>query len=267
MLRIGLTGNSGAGKTIISKIIADKGIPVYDVDARCRWLTENDRGLRGAIVDLFGIRSYLNNGKYNADYMRNIVFNDPKQKTVLEGQVGHYMMKDYEQWVEDRNKENHLFLLVDCAYFYELEIEFMVDIMIGIKAPLHVRRDRIVKRDGITLEQAMLRMKNQWKQSLKMNKCDFVFDAGSKLINPKKLNDLLYKIQVFCIRYNSMYNRMKKLVATGIAYGVGVGESRHEYTNIPLKNGGFYLEQSPAKPDIEQVTGVIKEFFEDNCIL
>lgn len=280
MLRVGVTGNSGAGKSVISKMIADKGIPLYDVDVKCKELIHSCPGLRAAIIDFFGASAYFEDGSYNSKYVANIVFNDPEQKKILESEVGRYMMKDYQDWVEQIDKTRSCeFLLVDCAYFYELEIEHMVDIMVGVKAPLPIRIERIMKRDGITVEQVNDRLKNQMDQEEKMANCHFVFDAGDEFINTKKLNELLVPLSVFGHKFGSTERRLKKLVATGIAYGMGVG-STMDRTEIPVElmvSPGWELMDKVSKAksirseqqmekEKQLVMSTIDKFFKDNAI-
>lgn len=263
-----MTGGSGCGKTVISKIIADKGVPLYDVDVRCKDLIRNNRGLRGAIVDLFGARAYFENGDYNSKLMAGIVFNDPQQKKVLEHEVGRYMMRDYEEWVIECHKQSHPFLLVDCAYFYELEIENMVDVMVGVDAPLPIRIERLMKRDNLSADKINERLKNQMDQAEKMSNCHFVFDAGDEVIDAKALNLLLVQLSVFGQKINNLESRYRNLVAKAVAYGMGVGENKefsgkHVWNNVTMRAGKFVIDKPETKPDLQQINDAISHFFEE----
>ena len=279
-LRIGITGNSGSGKSVVSKMIADMGIPLYDVDARCKDLIRNDLGLRGAIIDLFGVRAYLQNGDYNSKFMANIVFNDKQQKATLEHEVGKYMMKDYDLWLRECKKKSHVFVIVDCAYFYELEIEHMVDIMVGVTAPLAIRMERIMKRDNITAEQVNDRLKNQMDQDTKMSNCHFVLDAGGESIDAKALNTLLVQLSVFGAKYNNLESRYRNLLARGIAYGMGVGSTMSSGYEMPIDLGelsgwtsnhnvyaGKFKSADTEQVEIKKINETIQRFFEDNDIV
>ena len=86
MIKVGLTGGIGSGKSTVAKIFLKLGFPVYNSDKRARWLMNNDSILKNNIASIFGENSYIN-GVLNTDFISNIVFSDPEKIVQLNSLV------------------------------------------------------------------------------------------------------------------------------------------------------------------------------------
>ena len=106
-------------------------------------------------------------------------------------------MEDYTNWILLKKKEGNLLCFVNCAYFYELNIDYMVDMMIGVHCLDTIRIERIIKRDNISYDDVLLRFNNQMDQELKMEKCHFVYDNSTLEIDEKKLDKIYFQITKF----------------------------------------------------------------------
>lgn len=170
MLKVGLTGGIGSGKSTVASIFNVLGIPVYSADdAAKRLMTENEE-LKNNIIRSFGDKSYIN-GELNRKYLSAQVFNDSKKIELLNSFVHPATIKDAKQWME---KQNALYVIKEAALIFESGFNQFLDYVIGVKSPLSLRIERTMKRDNVTSDQVKARMKLQIEEEKKMNLCDFI---------------------------------------------------------------------------------------------
>ena len=196
MIRIGITGGIGTGKTTVSKAFGDhfEDVPLYLMDDRNKYVIDNDNELREKLIKQFGQNVFLPDGSYNRKFVANIVFNDKAELDLLSSNIGKHLKRDYEQFCEANS--NAPYIIVESAYFYEYKIDDWVDFMIGVDATYPVRVSRAQTRDNATYQEIVARMKNQMEHTEKMTLCDFVIDNNERydVVYIYKLNDLFRKI-------------------------------------------------------------------------
>lgn len=170
MLKVGLTGGIGSGKSTVASIFNVLGIPVYSADdAAKRLMTENEE-LKNNIIRSFGDKSYIN-GELNRKYLSAQVFNDSKKIELLNSFVHPATIKDARQWME---KQNAPYVIKEAALIFESGFHQFLDYVIGVKSPLYLRVERTMKRDNVTSDQVKARMKMQIDEEEKMGLCDFI---------------------------------------------------------------------------------------------
>ena len=170
---IGVTGGIGSGKTTLIKYIAAKQFPVYIADDAGRRVMEKTHVI-SKINDLFNGEVLLSNGLLNRSKIGAIVFND---KTLLEklNEIVHPEVSlDFEQFVEV-NKHKKL-IFKETAILFESGSYKDCDATILITAPVDIRIDRVVKRDGITIEEVIARMKNQLSDEEKAKLATYIVE-------------------------------------------------------------------------------------------
>lgn len=170
VLRIGLTGGIGSGKTTVAKIFETLGVPVYYADDEAKRLMNADPALKAAITKHFGEKSYNEQG-LDRSYIASVVFNDKKKLELLNSLTHPATIRDAEEWMK---KQNVPYIIKEAALLFESGANKSVDKVIGVSAPLQLRIKRIVKRDGMTEEEASKRMKRQMNEEEKMKLCDWV---------------------------------------------------------------------------------------------
>ena len=170
MLRIGLTGGIGSGKSVVAKVFETLGIPVYYADDAARKLMNSDKELKAAIIKNFGTGSYTN-GELDRKYMADIVFNDKEKLDLLNSLTHPATIRDAEEWI---NKQSSAYIIKEAALLFESGADKHLDYVIGIDAPLKLRIKRVMARDGTSKEEIMKRINRQMDEKKKMKRCDFV---------------------------------------------------------------------------------------------
>lgn len=176
MLRIGLTGGIGSGKTTVAQIFGVLGIPVYSSDDAAKRLMNEDEDLKKKIIESFGKESYQN-GELNRKYVANEAFSDPKKIKLLNSMVHPATIKDASAWME---KQNAPYVIKEAALIFESGSDQFLDYVIGVKSPLNLRIERTMKRNNVTAEEVASRMKLQMDEVEKMNRCDFIIVNDEK---------------------------------------------------------------------------------------
>ena len=170
MLKIGLTGGIGSGKSTVAGIFNVLGIPVFDADAAAKSIMENNLELRTAIVQEFGEASFAN-GTLNRKYLADIVFTDSFRLDTLNALVHPFTIAAAEEWAIQQNSP---YVIKEAALFFEAGSAIGFDYMIGVSAPQALRIKRVMDRDGVTRDAVLQRMRKQIDERIKMRLCDFV---------------------------------------------------------------------------------------------
>jgi len=176
MLRIGLTGGIGSGKSTVARIFEVLGIPVYSADDASKKLMVEDKELKKNIIRSFGDQSYIN-GELNRKYLSAQVFNDSKKIALLNSLVHPATLKDAVEWMK---KQNAPYTIKEAALIFESGSNKLLDYVIGVKSPHSLRIERAMKRDNVSAAQVEARMKLQMDEEEKMNLCDFIIVNDEK---------------------------------------------------------------------------------------
>ncbi|HSN10033.1 MAG TPA: dephospho-CoA kinase [Hanamia sp.] len=170
MLRIGLTGGIGSGKSTVARIFSVLGIPVYDSDTASKRLMAEDEVLKDKIIQSFGKESYTK-GRLNRKYLSDQVFRNAKKTEILNSIVHPATIKDAEEWMK---KQNSPYLIKEAALIFESGSNRFLDKVIGVSSPLSLRMERTMKRSNITAEQVKVRINLQMDEEEKMALCDYI---------------------------------------------------------------------------------------------
>lgn len=184
MLKIGLTGGLGSGKTTVAGTFEVLGIPVYYADDASKTLMNEDQKVKAAIKNAFGNEVYPD-GKLDRKYLAEIVFNDKKKLATLNSIVHPATLHDAADWIK---KQTAPYLIKEAALLFESGSDKSLDYVIGVQSPLHLRLQRATKRDGITEEEVMNRINNQMDEEKKLALCDFIIvNDEQQMIIPQVL--------------------------------------------------------------------------------
>lgn len=170
MLKIGLTGGIGSGKSVVSGIFNVLGIPVFDADTEAKLIMEKEEQLALSIQKLFGDKSYTDK-KLNRKYIANIVFNNPGKLEQLNALVHPAAILAANKWM---NVQTTPYVVKEAALLFESDSARHLDYVVGVYAPQQLRIERVMQRDNVTSEHVLARMSRQTGEEEKMKLCDFV---------------------------------------------------------------------------------------------
>lgn len=177
MLKIGVTGNIGAGKTQVCQIFELLDIPIYYADPRAKSLMVRDVVLVEAIKSLLGEQAYLDDGQLDRKYISSIVFGNKEKLERLNGLVHPAVARDFESW---SGQQKTPYCIKEAALLYEAGSYKQLDKTILVIADEEVRLKRVMARDGFPEEQIRARMDNQMAQEEKIKLADFILDNNGK---------------------------------------------------------------------------------------
>ena len=184
MLKIGLTGGIGSGKSTVAKIFETLGIPVYYADAEAKRLMNSSETLKKVIRQNFGEATYEND-QLNRKYLAGIVFNDPEKLELLNALIHPVTINDAEQWMQQQSAP---YSIKEAALLFESGATENLDFIVGVYAPQALRIKRVMKRDGLTTDEIMKRINRQVNEEMKMKLCDFVIiNDEQELLIPQVL--------------------------------------------------------------------------------
>lgn len=188
MLKVGITGGIGSGKSLVAKLFSMLGIPVYESDQRAKWLIEHNKTIISEIKELLGGESYNEEGKCNKNFVSKAVFQNEELLKKLNQIVHPRVRQDFEDWVI---LQNGPFVIKEAAI---MSRNAGLDKIIFVDSPKDLRVKRLLKRDihrdKSEIEKVISNQKTE-KEFLEM--ADFVINnEENSLLIPQVLG--IYKI-------------------------------------------------------------------------
>lgn len=190
MIKVGITGGIGSGKTYISEMFEQLDIPVYYADNRAKYIMQNDIEVIEQIKSTFGDKAY-NNKELNRAYLAQIVFQDKALLQELNNIVHPAVEKDYNTWC--KLNEDKAYTVKEAALLFETEGYKKLDKIILVHADEDQRILRVMERDNITKEQVLARIKNQMLDLDKMQLADFTINNDGN----REINKIVEKIHTY----------------------------------------------------------------------
>jgi dephospho-CoA kinase len=184
VLKVGLTGGIGSGKSTMAKIFEVLGIPVYYADEAARRLMNENEELKAAIIKNFGEASY-NDGELDRKYLASVVFSNKEKLGLLNSLTHPLTISDAEQWIK---KQTSSYIIKEAALLFESGSAEHLDKVIGVYAPQAIRVKRVMDRDNLSEEEIMKRINRQMDEEAKMKLCDFIIiNDEQQLVVPQVL--------------------------------------------------------------------------------
>ena len=184
MLKVGITGGIGSGKSTVCQVFETLGIPVFYADIAARSVTETVPQVVEQVKQLFGADIYVNN-KLDRQRVASLVFADKELLQKLNSIIHPATIAYGKQWLESQSTP---YAIKEAAIFFESGSNKDMDVMIGVYAPVDVRIQRIIERDGSTREKVLDRMSTQMNEDEKMKLCDHIItNDGTVAIIPQVL--------------------------------------------------------------------------------
>lgn len=171
MVKIGITGGIGSGKSVVATLLRLYGIPVYIADEESKRLTNSSPVIRRALVDLVGEAVYDADGKLDKPRLANFIFGQPEHLARVNAIIHPEVNRDFLDWSERQEKA---FCAIESAILFESGFDRIVDVKLMVLAPLEIRLERAIARDHASREALERRIKSQMADEEKASRSDFV---------------------------------------------------------------------------------------------
>lgn len=193
MIKVGVTGGIGSGKSTVCSIISAMGYPVFNADLVARQIVDSDLGVIRSIKDVFGEEVYYD-GSLNRKSVASLVFSDKELLNKLNAIIHPAVAENFSKWLTAQNSHNLVFK--EAAILFESGAFKGLDKIICVIAPLELRIKRVQDRDGLDLETITKRIKNQYQQDELIRRSDYIIENnGISLILPQIVN-MIDKLQI-----------------------------------------------------------------------
>jgi dephospho-CoA kinase len=177
MLKIGLTGGIGSGKTTVAKVLEVLGVPLYYADEAAKELMYKNELLKQQLIFHFGEETYFADGQLNRKHLSALVFADKEKLELLNSFVHPVTIADAAAWF---SRQTAPYVVKEAALLFESGTAQGLDFIIGVTAPVELRIKRVMDRDGVTRDEVLRRMQNQLDEEIKMKRCDFVLQNNEQ---------------------------------------------------------------------------------------
>lgn len=185
MIKVGITGNIGSGKSTVARIFSILGIPIYDADSRAKAVMVENQSLVQAIKKLLGEDSYSSDDSLNRAYISQKVFSNSSLLQGLNALVHPAVFNDFDDWVLTQNAP---YVLKEAALLIESGSYKTLDKLIVVTAPVEIRLKRSILRDASNEAAIRDRMKNQMPEEEKIKLAHFCIQNNEQLLIPQVLN-------------------------------------------------------------------------------
>lgn len=196
MLKIGITGGIGSGKSTVCRIFELLGIPVFYADAAAKEIMHTDNELKAGIIAAFGIKSFSDEGLLNRKFIADIVFYDQKALETLNALVHPAVFRAFDNWLIKHKSAPYI--IKEAALLFESGSDKMCTHTILVEAPEALKIDRVISRDHITEEEVRLRMARQLPDAEKEQIANFIIlNDEQSLVIPQvlKLHEYFISLQ------------------------------------------------------------------------
>ncbi len=202
ILKIGVTGGIGSGKTAVCDIFARFGVPVFHSDEIAKELSHSNRIIRKKLITLLGAEAYLSDGTLNRQFVASKIFSNKELQRKVEAVIHPQVERERERRINELIKQGHQFLIVEAALIYEAGLDAKLDVVVVVDAEETTRIARVRKRDAVPEESVYARINAQGDVKKKVEKADYVIH------NNGTFEELEYKVRF-------LYNVFKVFMTEG----------------------------------------------------
>ncbi len=183
MLKVGVTGGIGSGKSVVCRVFTTLGIPVFNADDAGKYLMATDVSVIASVKALLGNDVYINN-QPDKKLIADAVFKNPALLSQLNAIIHPAVIAYGNKWMAAQTSP---YTIKEAAILFESGSYKELDVIIGVHAPKDVRLKRVLTRDAaMTAEKVLQRMANQMDEDEKMKRCDYIItNDGNRAIIPQ----------------------------------------------------------------------------------
>ncbi len=183
---VGLTGGIASGKSTVSNMFKDEGIPVIETDRIAKELVDDNKEVQKQIVDYFGEDVLTPSGEINRNKLAKEIFDDRKKRekinTIVHPKVKEVVFRE----IDHLKDKDHDLIVVDVPLLFEAEFDKFMDVTIVVYARQKDQISRLVSREGIDEEYAKKKIKSQIPLSKKKELADYVIDNSKSILETRK---------------------------------------------------------------------------------
>jgi dephospho-CoA kinase len=188
MISIAITGGIGSGKTFVSNLLKERGIPIYNSDDEAKRLMVSDEGIRRDLMALLGEDVYQGDA-LNKSLLASYLFADAGNAARINAIVHPRVRADFSRWLAEHQDVEVAGM--ECAILYEAGFENTVDKVVMVYAPESLRIERAMKRDNATESQIRARIAAQMDDEEKSRRSDYVIYTDGRFSVEEQLSDLI----------------------------------------------------------------------------
>ena len=192
MIKLGITGGIGSGKSIVAELLKLYDIPVYNADDEAKRLNDESSVIRQKLTQNFGEDLYAS-GKLDKQKFAQIIFNDPEKLRIANSIIHPELQKDFLRWINFHSDSD--IVAMEAALIFEANFQSMFDSIVTVYAPMALRIVRASQRDRTTPEKIEERIRNQFSDEEKVKLSDFVIFNDEKHSLIRQVSDLLNGIR------------------------------------------------------------------------
>ncbi|CAJ1003635.1 MULTISPECIES: dephospho-CoA kinase [Bacillales] len=193
---LGLTGGIATGKSTVTAMLRERGIPVIDADQIAREVVEKGKPAYEAIVRHFGRDILLADGQINRKKLGEIVFSDEAERQKLNAIVHPEVRRVMREEAEAAERNGADIVFMDIPLLFESKLQHLVDKIVVVYAPASVQLARMLERDELDEEQAHKRLRAQWPIEQKKQLADFLIDnTGTREETERQVERLLAELK------------------------------------------------------------------------
>jgi len=192
MLKVGITGGIGSGKTTICRILENLGVPIFNSDQEGRVILDKDEAVKKEVMQIFDRDMYNSKGKLDRERMASVVFNDPRALNRLNAIVHPRVKEAFAEWCAER--EDSTYVVKEAAVLFESGNYHDLDKVVTVFAPQEDRIKRVMKRDDVGEEKVRKRMTFQYTDEERNDLADFILlneDGVDLLPQVMELHEIL----------------------------------------------------------------------------
>ncbi len=188
MIKIGITGGIGSGKSYIADLIKKQGLPVFNCDDAAKYIMANDDEIKAKLKELIGEEIYTDGGNLNKQMMSDFIYLNEDNRKKINEIVHPAVREQYMRWLSVQYTS---VVFMESAILFESGFSDLVDKVIHVFASDEVRLHRLIKRDGLTRMQAYERMQAQMSEAVKMKFADYCILNNGNMNVAKQLGHIL----------------------------------------------------------------------------
>ncbi|MEA4996257.1 MAG: dephospho-CoA kinase [Petrimonas sp.] len=195
MIKLGVTGGIGSGKSVVCEVLRLHGIPVFDADREAKKLNETSPVIREKLINNFGPDLYLND-RLDRKKLASLIFNNKENLRTTNAIIHPELAKHFVKWADQR--KHYAVVAIDAAVLFEAGFQSLLDKTIIVLAPLETRIERAVKRDHLSKEQVMARASSQMKDEEKARLADFTIHNDGRHSLLEQVEQILQEVSTLC---------------------------------------------------------------------